>query len=139
MTSAGSPDPQGLGIGVWQAAIAFGMFLLGVLSSIVGATWTLGKSREKLVEKIDATRLELDRRIDAESDVVAQRVGETFTALRQKITDMELWNRDNFVSKNTFTFVMGDIKDWQRRFEEKIDRRFDKLEDKLSPPEGGIK
>jgi hypothetical protein len=104
---------------------------------LLGGTWTLARSRGKLIEKIDEAKLELDRRINAETDTAFKQFGETVAALRQKMNEMELWNRDNFVSKGTFTAVMGEIKENQRRLEEKIDRRFDKIDEKLdrNPPD----
>ena len=57
--------------------------------------------------------------------------GETVAAIRQKMTDMELWNRDTFVTKSTFDVVMQQLRSDAERLEDKIDNRFDRLEAKL--------
>jgi len=68
----GTSDPHGMGISLWQVIIAGGMFILGMLGSAIGGTWTLARSREKLNEKIDEAKLELERRINAETDTATQ-------------------------------------------------------------------
>lgn len=124
-----TPDPQGFGL--WEALIALGMLVINFVSAIVGVTWVLARSRAKVVEKIDAARFELEQKIHIETDHVTHDFGETVTALRQKMTDMELWNRDNFVSKSTFNSVMDQWRNWFTRFEDKMDKRLDRIDAKL--------
>ena len=83
-------------------------------------------------KRIDEAKIELNQHIDAEDDRVVNQFGETVSAIRQKMTDMELWNRDNFVSQRAFDSIVTDIRDAWKRFEDKIDRRFDTLDRKLS-------
>lgn len=52
--------------------------------------------------------------------------GETGAALRQKINEVELWNRDNFVRRDTFSAVTaswhGEVRTRFEKIDEKIDR-----------------
>lgn len=79
-------------------------------------------------KQIDEARMELEKRINVEADAAVNKFGEAMSAIRQKISDMELWNRDNFVNQRTFEAIVSDI----RRLEDKIDRRFDAVDRKLT-------
>ena len=126
---AATPDPQGFGL--WEVLIALGMLGVNFIGAIVGGTWVLARSRAKVVEKIDAARLELEQKINVETDHVTHDFGETVSAIRQKMNDMELWNRDNFVNKSTFNSVMDQWRSWFVRFEDKMDKRLDRIDAKL--------
>lgn len=110
-----------------QLALAAGMLIVNLLAAVIGGTWVLGRTSADLSEKIDASRLESERNF-----------GETVQAIRQKISDMELWNRDHFVNKQTFDGVMADTRETLRRMEDKIDRAFDRFDRKLTNMGGGV-
>lgn len=114
-----------------EIAIAAGMLLLTAIAGVISGTWALAKTDRELTEKIDKAKLDIERRLDEETDSTVQRFGETVTAIRTKMTDMELWNRDNFVDKSTFGTFQANLADFFKRFEDKIDRRFDKIDAKL--------
>ena len=79
-------------------------------------------------KQIENAKLELEKRISVEADAAVSHFGEAMSAIRQKISEMELWNRDNFVNQRTFEAIVSDI----RRLEDKIDRRFDAVDRKLT-------
>ena len=74
--------------------------------------------------------LNIERKIDEETDNTVHDFGETVAAIRQKMTDMELWNRDTFVTKSTFDVVMQQLRSDAERLADRIDGRFDRLEAK---------
>src|SRR5574337_13766 len=111
-----------IGMTAEQILLAAGMFIINLLAAAVGGTWALSRVVRQLSEKIDQAKLELDRRIDAEIDGSVGKFGETVTAIRQKMTDMELWNRDNFVTKRTFEIIIAEMRETWRRCEDKIDK-----------------
>jgi hypothetical protein len=126
----------------WLIIITGCGLLVNLVGAIVGGTWILSKNSEKLLNKINERitleRKEIDFRltqIEAEAenglDETRKWFGENMAAIREKITQTELWNRDNFVNKNTFQVVMKDFKDFFTRFEDKLDLRFNRLESKL--------
>ena len=96
-----------------------------ILVAGVGGLIKLGNIALK--KQIDALKLELAERIGVETDAAVNKFGEAMSAIRQKISDMELWNRDNFVNQRTFEAIVSDL----RRLEDKIDRRFDAVDRKL--------
>lgn len=75
--------------------------------------------------------LQLERTLRESVELLGRRFGETIGALREKVVQTELWNRDNFIDKITFNTVVRDIKDSGSRLEEKIDKRFDVADRKL--------
>lgn len=115
--------------------MALATLVLSFVVSAISGTWILGKSRAKLTEKIDEVRLELERKIDQETDIAVHDFGETVSAIRAKINEMELWNRDTFVTKATFNLVAAQNRDFWQRFEDKLDRRLDRIELKLDKNE----
>ena len=126
-----TPDPQASWFPFWEAGVALATLVLSFVISAISGTWILGKSREKLSEKIDEAKLELERKIHDETDNSVHDFGETVSAIRTKMNEMELWNRDNFVNKATFNVVLAQLRSDAERLEDKIDRRFDRIEAKL--------
>lgn len=106
-----------------------------ILVAGVGGLLKLGNIAIK--KQIDALRLELTQINHVEIDDAVNQFGETVSAVRQKITEMELWNRDNFVNVRTFDSIVTDMRDAWRRLEDKIDRRFDMVDRKLSKMDNG--
>lgn len=65
-------------------------------------------------------------------DTIRHEFGETASAMRQKMHDMETWNRDNFVRKESFELVVSRIeKSMEKlgdRFEEKLDKIVERIQ-----------
>ena len=137
-------DPNG---NTWMLVIAVGTFFFNILVVAVGGIWALGRNNDKIIEKLN-TRVEkrydafanslhqLETRLEAAVDSTEHNVGEGMTAIRQKMTDMELWNRDNFVSRGTFNMVVTQIRESWLRFEDKLDKRLDRIDAKLEDRDG---
>jgi hypothetical protein len=136
--------PQDAVLGWFEVGIAAVTFGVSLMGSAIAGTWVLGKSRDKvhakinavateINEKIDAKTRELENKINSEADISSNRFGDSLSAMRQKLTDVELWNRDNFVSKQTFTLVIQETRSSWQRFEDKLDKRLDMIEAKLGP------
>lgn len=94
-----------------------GTFIVTVGTTVWGVAWklsgikfdlekqiadTANQLREERIEQVEATRKDRTREIEAS----AREVGEGMAALRQKVVDMELWNRDNFVRRPDFQNVV---------------------------------
>lgn len=133
----------------WTIATEVGTLALGMLVAAVGATWAVGRNNDAIIDKLckrmdakhdilAAEQRSMERRLDDRIDNSGHDVGESLTAMRTKIGEVEqntsrieIWNRDNFVSKSTFTAVIQQTNDFLRRFEDKIDKRFDKTDDTM--------
>lgn len=72
--------------------------------------------------KKDIARLEREAR--ERGDTYRNEFGETCSAIRQKIHDVEVFSRDHFVSKDSFEAVID-------RFERTVEKMTDRLETKF--------
>ena len=132
------PTGNGGDTGMWTVIVnAFGV-AFEIIIAVVGAAWALGRSKsatdDKIAEKDKALTTELiglERRVESGIERATREFGETAAALRQKITETELWNRDNFVNKQTFNTVIGEIRRAWEQFEARLDVRLDRLEGKI--------
>ena len=71
----------------------------------VGGTRAIGRLETSLRETIEKSRKEIDERLDAQS----RDFGETISALRQKIHEVELWARDTFMRRDGFYKVQEQL------------------------------
>lgn len=99
---------------------------LGMLGAVL--YWALGRV---LGEEVAKLKIEVRK----EADVDMHNFGETAQAIRQKISDVELWNRDTFVRRDEFKTsldqVNRNIESLRTNLDEKIDRLDSKLDTKL--------
>ncbi len=112
------------GLVMWEhigPIMAVAGFLLQFFAIIGTGIWKLSQVESRLREAIDASGREIDERIDAQ----ARQFGETALALRQKITDVELYVRDNYVRRESF---YSNIQELAKRIETRIDRLETKIE-----------
>lgn len=93
--------------------LALATFLFTVLGTAVTTTWRVGRildDRDRVIIKMmndhelaDARRFsEANENIGEMGEVLRREFGETGTALRQKMHDMETWNRDTFLRRQSF-------------------------------------
>jgi len=69
----------------------------------------------------------MNRDLDAVIERRGREHGEGLIALRQHVTDLAFFVRDNFVKQGDFAAAMKDIKDSQSRMEKKIDEVRERL------------
>ncbi len=122
---------------------------LTVLVAVASGVWALSKSKIATDDKIAGGKLaaddkiairdkalsqeliELERRVHAGTDTAVRMFGETVAAIRAKVSEIELWNRDNFVAIATFQVAIQDMKVSWQRFEDQLNLRFDAIDKKL--------
>jgi hypothetical protein len=111
--------------------VAIGTFCLALLAYAVKLTWQVSRIEQEQREYTDAQvdnlkrdMTNLERDSVGRGDNIRQETGEMGAALRQKVHEMETWNRDTFVRKDSFELVVG-------RIEKSIEKMTDKLEDKI--------
>jgi hypothetical protein len=110
--------------------------VLSFCMALVTGVWVLGRNNTKLVIMVTKTVAEQRKEVDIRLEEIQKRFGENILAIRQKMNDMEIWGRDNFVAKQTFQLVIGEIKTLFTRIEDKLDRRMDRLEGKIDERNG---
>lgn len=73
------------------------------------------------------TIADMSREVDELIDKRSREQGEGLVAIRQHVTDLAFFVRDNFVKQSEFASAMKDIKDSQSRMEKKIDEVRERL------------
>jgi signal transduction protein with GAF and PtsI domain len=98
--------------------------------TLVAVTW-LSQTEISLREAINASRDD----IEDKQDRMTREFGETVTAIRQKVHEIETWARDEFVRKGSFDIAMGRVEkmlgDQFDRIEIRMDRMEKKIDDKI--------
>ena len=111
--------------------IALGAFVLNAIGATIGLTWGVGRIRDQVRNELRDDIEEL-KTIIAEAELVMERrAGEMGHALRDKITQVELFMRDNYIRDKEFDNVIkamegrfDRIQDGVERLNIKIDKRF---------------
>jgi phage host-nuclease inhibitor protein Gam len=116
--------------------------LLALVGAIVKLTWGASKVAQEIREEMSAEVDNLQRDISSLTRTSADRAetlrhefGETGNALRTKIHEVETWNRDTFVRKDSFDMVIGRLEKSLEKMSDKIEDRIDRLADRLQKPD----
>ena len=73
---------------------------LSAVIAAVTATWVIGRGNKASADTAEKKLHELDNVLSARTNQATRDYGEALIAIRAKITETELWNRDNFVTKD---------------------------------------
>lgn len=117
-------------------------FIVNILVLSIGGTRALGRSELAIQESIARNRKETDDKINAEvsslrrewrqeHEQFMQQWGEGLAAARQKMTDMEIWNRDNFVRHRDFTSIVQGLTSAIDGISKKMDAFMERIDGKL--------
>lgn len=109
------------------AAIAVAGFFVNLVVMIVGGTWKLGRMQAALTEAV----LTHKREVGEEFSIVRREFGEAVSALRQKVTDVEIWSRDNFARRDSVHTLGGRLETQMMQLEERLSGQLEKLDKRL--------
>lgn len=102
--------------------------LILTLISITGAfIWKLTRVESSLRENINEAKNE----IESKQDNIVHDFGETIAAIRQKVSDVELFGAQNYVRRDGFYKVQEQLTADIRTLGDKMDARFQRLEVKI--------
>jgi hypothetical protein len=118
-----------------QWLVMAGIGAVGLVVQIIvlaaGGAWKLSRVEKSLLEAFgSALKVHRDE-VDAETDRLRRDFAETVTALRQKITEIELYARDTFVRRESFYEVTKGLADALRTLGDKLEARMDRFDSKL--------
>lgn len=124
----------------WLGAAAFALNLAIFIGGIVWRAgrqevfWqkALNKLQSTLTDKMDAQAKTQSAEIDKLSDEVRREFGEGLSALRAKIHEVELFIRDTYVRRDSFSLVVTRIEEMIKLSMDKMDAKLDKLEERAS-------
>jgi hypothetical protein len=92
-----------------------------------GLVWQLSRVEKSLGDKINEAKDEVERR----QDTHLREFGETVSAIRSKINEVELFAANNYVKRDGFYKVQEQIGSEIRSLGDKIEARFVRLETKI--------
>lgn len=102
-------------------------FVVNITVLAVGGVWKLSRVEQAIRETVTDHREEIDR----EFVTLRSELQQNLLAIRQKVTDVEIWGRDNFVKKDTFTQVVTGIRDDLKGVGDRIEARLLRMESKM--------
>jgi hypothetical protein len=104
----------------WEIWLGILGFVTNLIVLAIGGTWALGRQSNKL-----------EMALRDEHEIFRREFGESLSALRQKINDVELWSRDEFIRREDFYRIVDGINGNITGLGDKIDARNDRLEEIL--------
>jgi SMC interacting uncharacterized protein involved in chromosome segregation len=126
---------------IWLGLAAF---VVNIVVLAIGGTWALARQGRGIEQAIYRSRQETDGEIDklrydlrTEHDDFLRRFGDSLSAIRQKVNDVELWARDEFVRRDDFYRILDGINKSITALGDKIDARVDKLVSKIDQLRAG--
>lgn len=110
---------------------AVGAFALNIIVAVVGLTWGISRVRDTTQSAIRDEIESAKQRFDADIDNLGRSFGETVTAIREKIREVELFGRDTYMRRESFYKTMEMLSvDMKAQFA-RLDSRLDRMETKL--------
>ena len=91
----------------------------------------LGESMDAQIDNLQRDIVRFHRSGMEKSDVIIREFGETASAIRQKLHDVEVFSRDHFISKDTFSATVGRIEKMFENFGDRLEKRFDKIDERF--------
>lgn len=117
--------------GIYLAAASFAAAIVGYAIKL---TWQVSRIEQEQREYTDAQIDNLQRDITTMAAASVERaetlrhdVGEMGSALRTKIHEVETWNRDNFVRKESFDLVVSRIEKSMEKLGDRVEEKLEKL------------
>ena len=121
--------------------IGIGTFCLAVLGYAVKLTWQLSRIEKEQQEYTDAQidnlqrdMANMERDCITRSETLRHDAGEMGAAIRQKMHEMETWNRDTFVRKESFELVVNRIEKSMEKLGDRVEEKLEKFWERVQRP-----
>lgn len=113
---------------MWDNGIvAVATLVLNVIVLLIGGAVQIARQEGKLKDAITKTERDLEDRIDSRT----REFGETANAIRQKITEVEMFMRDNFIKRDSYYNGYRDLTAIVKTMNESMDARLIRMENKI--------
>ncbi|MGJ5163142.1 hypothetical protein [Bradyrhizobium sp. HKCCYLR1051] len=89
------------------------------------------KAIEGKIAALTAKIAAIEKQAVVDLDVTRREIGETVSAIRTKVHEIETWARDEFVRKNSFELVIARMEKSIETMGDKIDKRLERLTEKI--------
>lgn len=118
--------------GVSPTIISTALGLLGLLAGAIGTavrvTATLSKVKEELADKMNADAADLRDQLAHDHDAIMKQFGDSLSAQAEKIRQVELYLRDNYVPQREYNRALDAIVSRMDSGFAKIEAKLDKLQ-----------
>lgn len=101
--------------------------IVTLVAMAAGGVWKLSRVEAALRTDIKQSRDEVEQK----QDRVSREFGETVTAIRQKLHDVELWTANTFLRRDSFDRAQEDIKAEMKALGDKLEARLERMEEKI--------
>src|SRR5438445_8633933 len=108
-------------------AIALITFIINIIVLSIGGTWKLSKAKDEIYKEINGRA----NSVGEDVQVLRHEVGETITALKQKINDNDIYLRDHFVRRESFRLVADGLRVQIEAAVKRLEAQIDRLSDKI--------
>ena len=107
--------------------IAVCSLAFNMIAAVVALTWGLGRVRDAVRDEIDENR----DHTEASIDNLGRSFGESLTAIREKIREVELFGRDTYMRRDSFYKTMEMLSTDMKAQFTRLDTRLERMETKL--------
>ena len=121
--------------------IGIGTFGLAVVAYAVRLTWQVSRIEKEQREYTDAQVDNLQRDMNEQAstgairaETIRHEAGEMGAAIRQKIHEVETWNRDTFVRKDSFEIVVNRIEKSMEKLGDRVEEKLEKFWERVQRP-----
>ena len=115
----------------WTVVIAAASLEIVLITTAVGVVWKLSRSeialRTENDAKIAAVQAEADRKVTA----ALSEATKTIATLAEKLYEVEIWSRDEFVRKGSFELVVARLERSMEAIGAKVEAAVDKMASKF--------
>lgn len=105
--------------------------LLTVLQRIWGDSWGLAGKLAEMERGLRQAITDSTKEVEEKQSRASHDVGETIAAIREKIREVELFNRDTFLRRDEFYKVTAQNSEALKSVGEKIEARLERMEAKI--------
>lgn len=125
-------------VGIYATIGTLGLAIVGYS---VRLTWQVAKIEKEQREYTDAQVDNLQRDMNigfanasTRAESIRHETGEMGAAIRQKIHEVETWNRDTFVRKDSFELVVGRIEKSMEKLGDRVEEKLEKFWERVQRP-----
>lgn len=95
--------------GIWKLTRSEAALQKSILTSKHEVTQQINTEVTSIRQGINSEVANIRQEVREEHDEFMHSIGESLSAIRQKATDVEIWNRDNFVRRTDFQNVVDGL------------------------------
>jgi hypothetical protein len=117
--------------GTVVALVAVLTLVLNVCLTLYSGGWNLSSKLSDMEKRLGSAITAVKTDLETRQDKAVRENGESLSALRQKIHEVEMWARDTFVRRDSFLAVVNEVKQGFNDLGKRIEQRLERMEEKI--------